>query len=245
MKNNLAGGIAAAILDSVPGQNGSCFLEIGTGSGRITGPLQESGVRLVGVDISHSKLERITRRPNLSLAQADAGQLPFPPQTFNAVITVHVMHLLDNPIQAIQEIHRVLLPAGFYFRGASAIDPHSIWSSVRQKWESLLDENNIRRHHKERSPEMVDNLLMAAGAISDKVLVIEIGHDTSPAGEIHKIRERISNKSWTAPEAMQSILLNELECWAIDEYGSLEKPYCYNECWILRRWQFPRTLKFV
>src|SRR5574341_687347 len=71
------------------------ILDAGTGTGRISIPLLERGARLIGCDLSMKMLRRL--HENLSsaqLAQADAALLPFPANSFDAVLTVHVMHLV-------------------------------------------------------------------------------------------------------------------------------------------------------
>ena len=57
-------------------------LEIGVGTGRVALPVHESGVRLVGADLSRPMMERLVAKaggsPPFSLVQADATRLPFP-----------------------------------------------------------------------------------------------------------------------------------------------------------------------
>lgn len=54
----------------------------------------------------------IERRPNISV-RFDVAALPFPDDTFDAVICIHVLEHVDHDRQAMSELHRVLRPGGW------------------------------------------------------------------------------------------------------------------------------------
>src|SRR5215510_15678751 len=90
-------------------------LDVGTGTGRISIPLLERGLDLIGCDISSKMLRRLQDKfPAARIAQADASLLPFPNNQFDAVLTVHVMHLIPPWREALREFRRVLAPGGTY-----------------------------------------------------------------------------------------------------------------------------------
>lgn len=106
----LAARLAAELKD-----RGTC-LEIGVGTGRIALPLHSRGVQLVGVDLAPAMLERLIinaggRHP-FSLLLADATRLPLVDHSVGAVVASHVFHLLSNWGAAVDEVVRVLRPAG-------------------------------------------------------------------------------------------------------------------------------------
>ena len=49
---------------------------------------------------------------NLVLAQGNAENLEFEPETFDAVIMNNVLFYVSNPVQTLKEAHRVLKPGG-------------------------------------------------------------------------------------------------------------------------------------
>src|SRR5215211_1634620 len=70
------------------------LLEVGSGTGRISIPLMERGVDLVGCDLSSPMLNRLHEKyASARIVQADATLLPFRTAYFNAALTVHVLHL--------------------------------------------------------------------------------------------------------------------------------------------------------
>jgi SAM-dependent methyltransferase len=93
-------------------QPGKRVLELGCGTGLFTRMLAPVGVHLTSIDIS-SELLRTARgkSPELSFILADAHELPFAENTFDAVIGSSVLHHLQARL-ALQEIRRVTRPGG-------------------------------------------------------------------------------------------------------------------------------------
>jgi SAM-dependent methyltransferase len=99
------------------------LLEIGVGTGRIALPLHRRGRAVVGVDLSRPMLERYRSKaaaaglPPPPVAQADATRLPFRDASFEAVVEVHVLHLVPAWEQVLAETRRVLGPGGVVLLG--------------------------------------------------------------------------------------------------------------------------------
>jgi ubiquinone/menaquinone biosynthesis C-methylase UbiE len=88
---------------------GACILEVGTGTGRIAIPMLERGADLIGCDLSAKMLLRQREKyPLARLIQSDAVYLPFASGHFDAVLIVHVMHLIGPWREALREFKRVL-----------------------------------------------------------------------------------------------------------------------------------------
>ncbi|NWF70602.1 MAG: class I SAM-dependent methyltransferase [Chloroflexi bacterium] len=108
--------LAAQTIASAGGlRGGERLLEIGVGTGRIALPLAAHVRQYVGVDISTSMMRRLQEKDGagrVRLAQADATRLPFAADRFHAVVAVHVFHLIPGWRAVLEELRRVLLPAG-------------------------------------------------------------------------------------------------------------------------------------
>src|SRR5690349_580936 len=106
------------ILDLVvPARPGLAALDIGCGTGFLSLELAARGHRVTGVDFAPSMLAIARRKAaqqhlDLRLEQADAEQLPFPPGSFDLVISRHVLWTLPHPEAALDEWIRVLRPGG-------------------------------------------------------------------------------------------------------------------------------------
>jgi SAM-dependent methyltransferase len=82
-------------------------IEIGTGTGRFSVPF---GITF-GVEPSRAMVE-IARNRGITVYDAKAENLPFDDNTFDFVLMVTTICFLDNPLQALKEIRRILRPAG-------------------------------------------------------------------------------------------------------------------------------------
>ncbi len=111
-------------------RDGRC-LEIGVGTGRIALPLIESGINVVGVDISAEMLRRYVEKApaNIEVALADATRLPFADRTFTSAIASHVLHLIPGWVTALDELVRVVAPGGVLLASRSA-DPAADWHNL-------------------------------------------------------------------------------------------------------------------
>src|SRR5581483_8300610 len=92
--------IARRIEEATYAGPGTRFLELGVGTGRIAEPLIAAGYPYTGVDISADMLARLRAKagnaPNLTIAEADITNLPFPDDSFDVALTVHVLHLVSD-----------------------------------------------------------------------------------------------------------------------------------------------------
>jgi len=74
----------------------SSVLELGVGTGRLAVPLMERGFQVVGVDLSRKMLDQGRAKALERLVLGDVCRLPFRPKSVDAVLAVHVLHLIEN-----------------------------------------------------------------------------------------------------------------------------------------------------
>ena len=113
---------------------GTHLLEVGCGVGAVLGILGAAfpGIVLAGVDIEARQLQ--AARAHLArlgfeadLRQADALELPFPEASFDHVWMMWFLEHLANPVNALREARRVLVPGGTLT--AIEVDYNTIWAS--------------------------------------------------------------------------------------------------------------------
>ena len=120
LPDGVAEQVRDAVLDRVGARPGTRFLEVGVGTGRIALPFVRAGHAYCGVDLSAAMLgalrEKLIADPALpaqpGLACADAMALPFRPGVFDVVLLIHVIHLVDDHLETLAEVRRVLRPNG-------------------------------------------------------------------------------------------------------------------------------------
>jgi ubiquinone/menaquinone biosynthesis C-methylase UbiE len=110
---------------------GERVLDVGSGPGFLAGAIAaavESRGAVHGVDISEPLLAvartHCAHQPWVEFHRADATQLPFPEQDFDAVISTQVLEYVRDVDLALAEIHRVLRTAG------RAVIVDTDWDSV-------------------------------------------------------------------------------------------------------------------
>ena len=119
LTESVASEVADFILELVDATPETSFLEPGVGTGLNVLPLVRRGYSVTGIDVSQEMLDQFSRKlreipQNLKLLHADASHLPFSDQSFDVVLTVHMVHTVSNWKTFLDEIDRVLKPQGFY-----------------------------------------------------------------------------------------------------------------------------------
>lgn len=91
-------------------------LEVGVGTG-INLAYYPAGIQLTGGDLSPAMLERARGRASrlgipVTFVPLDATHLDFPDASFDTVVATLVFCSVEDPLQALRELSRVLVPGG-------------------------------------------------------------------------------------------------------------------------------------
>jgi SAM-dependent methyltransferase len=109
-------------------REGDQVIDVGCGPGNYTRHLARlAGEGLtVGLDASEAMVAAAARRggsPNLAYLRGDACSLPFEDESFDAACSVGVIHMIERPFAALEEMVRVLAPGGRMVVLASCAPP--------------------------------------------------------------------------------------------------------------------------
>jgi SAM-dependent methyltransferase len=124
------------------------LLEIGVGTGRLALPLAARGLRVTGVDLSGRMMAQLlAKRGGLSVevVRADATLLPFRRGSFDAVLAVHVFHLIPRWRDVLRELARVLPIHGVFLHAAD--DRTSDWAQWRDALGQSHSVDSVGVHH--------------------------------------------------------------------------------------------------
>ena len=111
--------VERALLEMIGGEGPiGRLLDIGTGTGRMLELMAPHSERSIGIDTSHDML--VLARAALGEAQlsqvsvrhGDVHRPPFEAASFDVAVMHHVLHLLDDPGEAIADTARLLRPGG-------------------------------------------------------------------------------------------------------------------------------------
>jgi ubiquinone/menaquinone biosynthesis C-methylase UbiE len=202
------------------------ILDVGTGTGRISIPLLAHGANLIGCDLSGKMLIRLHEKfPSARIAQSDASLLPFPGDSFDVVLTVHVMHLIAPWREALREFRRVLLPGGAYLN-VKTWEPVgiSIRGQVRKFWRHWLDAQGLdaRLPGVQDDEEFLQELRLLDAHLTE-VEVIRFPLPFTLREELERIESRVYSDTWNIPDDIFDNSLRALRSWVDHQYGDLDQ----------------------
>lgn len=203
------------------------ILDVGTGTGRISIPLLERGIDLTGCDISSKMLQRLQEKfPSARIAQADASLLPFPTNSFDVVMTAHLLHLIPAWRQALGEFKRVLKPGGQYLNLKTwEVVGLSVRGSMREFWRGWLATQGVdARLRGVRSSEEFRQELQTTGAQLSEVEVLHYPLKYTINEELGRFQSRVYSDAWDIPDPVFEASIKELQVWTEREYGDFDEP---------------------
>lgn len=231
-----------AILAELAAIRADRLLEIGIGTGRISRPLAERGVRVAGVDIAPRMLARLREQlgpqhtaPDLLLG--DATRLPFRDGSFPAVVIVHVLHLVSDWRQTIDEVHRIAGTGGVFIHHSTRYEPNT-WAPSIDQWNELLTKHNFTRRARPSAKEIASKLGSVGARLQTKVYA-EDEERTTASFLLERTRDRTDSWSWEIPDDVFAECLPDYEAFMREHYGDLEREYVQRITYELDVWSFP------
>ena len=110
-----------AVLQALRLRPGERVLEVGVGTG-LSLPLYPRDVSITGIDVSSEMLDKARRRvarqrlANVeALLEMDAERMSFADASFDKVVAMYVVSVVERPDRLLAELHRVCRPHGEIF----------------------------------------------------------------------------------------------------------------------------------
>jgi SAM-dependent methyltransferase len=187
------------------------LLEIGVGTGRIALPLHRRGREIVGVDLSLPMLDRFRAKaaaaglPPPTVLRADAGRLPFRDACVDAVLEVHVLHLVPTWERALEEARRVLVPGGMLLHaggGAYERGSGSPRDQVIRRFDELVAAGDGPPRIVGASPRQVLEALVAMGGRVAELEPVAWEEPETYAEALRWVEERVFSSHWRLPDEL-------------------------------------------
>ncbi len=219
---DIATALAAVVTDGLP--SSSWLLDAGVGTGRIARAVSARHSRTVGVDVSRTMMQRMRETaPPPYLAQADVRSLPFPDETFDGVLTVHLLHLIADWRQAVCEMWRVLSPGGRLFLAWENRER----TRVREHFLALADVRHALSPTVGAHSSEVLALLrgeLGAGSVEEytETEALQWKREVSARETLSHLERRTYSLLWSTPEATLKSLIEETCRWTEMTFGSLD-----------------------
>lgn len=186
---------------------GGLVLDMGIGTGRIAVPLAERGFRIVGVDISEKMLARLLEKPTykrhkMAALRGDATFLPFADNSFQAVVVVHLFHLLEDIGVGVKEAFRVLTPGGRLFFGGDQRWLEFVERALREKYgveetfAELFDEAGIKYKDQSHVEKQVSENVCGLGGDLKKLPPVEWDANISCEELVGRFENRQFSSMW-------------------------------------------------
>jgi ubiquinone/menaquinone biosynthesis C-methylase UbiE len=236
--------IAAGFIAAGGLARGADTLELGVGTGRIALPLLAQGLNVTGVDISARMVERLTanyetqrrERPEagwgeLAVEMADMTALPFPDSRFDAVIGVHILHLVPDWRRALDEAFRVLRPGASFLLGQDRRENPEL-DAISDYWQDVVRElgHTPRRVGAHGYSEIVAELRARGLPVHEQVAVTWSEAET-PRAALENITLRLWSLTWHVPDDIFNESARRLDLWVSEHYGDtldLPRPGAYS-----------------
>jgi ubiquinone/menaquinone biosynthesis C-methylase UbiE len=100
------------LLEHLKLNNNSSVLDVGGGTGRIAQTLLPHAASVTVVDLSHKMLQEAKLKPGLKFAMAASENLPYPAESYDAVLMVDAFHHVIDQHQTLKELFRVVKRGG-------------------------------------------------------------------------------------------------------------------------------------
>jgi SAM-dependent methyltransferase len=188
---------------------GKRVLEVGVGTGRYAVPLQKSGIRVVGVDISRHMVKLGLAKGLRDIVFADGARLPFVARAFDVATTNHVLHLISNWADVLEEIARVTRDSFF------SVIEQSENPSMHSEYNALVRESGFQWQHPGIHERDLPGLL-------NPDIVIPVGpfrETVSMDTMLKPLAERAFSNQWEVPEEVHREAIQRLrKKWAGKEY---------------------------
>jgi len=167
-------------------KKGMHVLDVGCGIGVSTFPLLDmTGPkgRIVGIDISPHSISQTLKRaeylqvPNVSFCVCNAEKLDFPDSIFDCVVSSFVINQVNDKLQALNEMIRVLKPGGYLGFAIPGLDHFKEFFDIAAS--ILKEESFYRQKNKlQTGPDTYQALLRSLGIVElqmySKVVTVNI-----------------------------------------------------------------------
>lgn len=203
------------------------FLEPGVGTGLNVLPLVKRGYSVTGIDVSEAMLaqfrQKFTEIPaNLTLLHADASQLPLPDNSFDVVLTVHMLHTVANWKAFLDDIARVLKPGGFYLNCQWITPPAR--REFEDYYRSILSKYENSQQEFKNVCSAIENIdvegYFKSKGYSSKYFIANEWEVTNTVAELlGYFKSRAYGLCWRDSDARFYEIINEFEAFCVEHYA--------------------------
>lgn len=199
-------------------------LEVGVGTGRIALLFAPQVATAVGLDLARPMMQKLQAKQGhpttpVQCIEGNALRLPFADSSFDAVVIIHVLHLIEPWRDVIAEIARILKTDGTFIVGGGNPSP------LRQQIFEMMDwEHRTSRRIGADGRDAIRAYLHDDGW----TLAAEAKHtyavSQAPMYYVEQVRRRVWSHSWTLADEEIERRATELEAHIRNTFDDPAQP---------------------
>lgn len=202
------------------------FLEIGVGTGRIALPIARRGFDYTGIDISERMMGVLRRKADaegirIELVHGDITRLPFPDDSFDVVVAVHILHLVPEWRTALDEVARVLTANGVLAIGGEHPGGSDLYHEMRARWGAFVREAGAETRPQFGTWERIEEDLTDRGCYVAMYRAAHWEADFVPVELLEAQRARTFSQSWDVPDDVLERAHEQMVRWGTERIGDL------------------------
>ena len=151
-------------------------IEFGCGTGLFTETLAQNANQMTASDLSHELLERaklrLNKNPKITVQKEDCMHTSFASRTFDSVFMANLIHVVEYPLRALQESHRILKDGGVLIIVTYTNYGMKLFEKIKLGIRFLIVWGRPPRHVHTFSPENLASLVEDAGFIVERSKLI-------------------------------------------------------------------------
>jgi len=228
MPPDVAGGVTAGLLAALHEVSvAPRLLEVGIGTGRISVPLAAEGVRITGIDISSKMLAALSeKRRDIDVLFAEAARPPFREASFDAVLFVHILHLVPDAEATVRAALPLVCSGGVMIRGQEDRPPGSLDERLgdilqRTVREVCGIELEGRERHA-RGEEAFERAVLESGARLERQRVAEWDRPMTARQVQDGLARKDMSGAWQIPDGAMPELLERLAPLVEAVFGGMD-----------------------
>ncbi|HYM14196.1 MAG TPA: class I SAM-dependent methyltransferase [Dehalococcoidia bacterium] len=238
----VAAAIAALAREAAPAPR---VLEVGVGTGRIAAPLAAQGIALAGIDISPKMLAVLRqKRHDIDLMLAEAAHPPLRATSFDALLFVHILHLVPDALATLRATLPLLRPGGVVI---SAGDQGHV--ALRAQAEDLIraaaaeiagiDLTQWDVHERVRA--LTEQFLREHCADVHTVVLARWATRSRGRAMLERLARKDFSSSWKIPDAALPAVIERVTPQLAALYGGLDAEHEFERAMIATVARLPRA----
>ncbi len=229
-EREIAAGLARMMRDVTPAP---LALEVGIGTGRMALPLAAEGVRVAGIDISPKMLAVLLAKARagsvpgkLDVMLAEASRPPLRAASFDALLFVHILHLVPDASATLQATLPLVRPGGAVILGNDEGHIGKRGEAERIIRLATLEVAAIALTEWEKRGAALtaaDAVLRASAAEVSTQTLAAWSHPSTGRRMLERLRNTDYSSSWMIPEAALPAIIERVTPELDRLYGGLDR----------------------